>query len=200
MTISFARNSLLFFFFSSCSGSDSNKRASSTPAASAPDRKRGRTSGLSGQARTSTSAVANASPSASPRGTTSRDTSREARGTRHSHPIPGDLKDLLSGPLVTSVSGGYNPETKRYFTTAAGKRPARSPSHLEEPEQETASPEPQEARGTRRSRPIDGDIRDLLASPRVAAVSGGFDPESKRYVSKKKAEREYRETEALKAE
>ncbi|KAL8278202.1 hypothetical protein RQP46_009375 [Phenoliferia psychrophenolica] len=113
-----------------------------------------------------------------------------------SHPIPGDLKDLLSGPLVTGVAGGYDPETKRYFTTAAGKRPARSPSPPEQ--QETASPEPE--RATRRSRPIDGDIRDLLASPRVAAVSGGFDPQTKRYVSKKQAEREYRETGAIEAE
>ena len=89
------------------------------------------------------------------------------------------------------MSGGYDPTTKRYFTTATGKRSARSPSP--EQEQESASPEP--GRGTRRSRPIEGDIRDLLASPIVAAVSGGFDPVQKKYVSKKRAERDYRETE-----
>lgn len=99
----------------------------------------------------------------------------------------------MNSPLVTGVSGGYDAQKKRYYTTAAGKRTAQSPSP--EPEAVSASPEP-EARGTRRSRPIDGDIQHLLASPRVAAVSGGFDPISRKYVSKKRAERDFRSSEA----
>ncbi|KAK4705869.1 [histone H4]-N-methyl-L-lysine20 N-methyltransferase, partial [Phenoliferia sp. Uapishka_3] len=157
-------------------------RVSSAPGpVAAQDRKRGRTSDLSGQAAKAQGSLRSAS-SASPHATTSRDSSREPRSTRLSQPIAGNLNDLLASPLVTSVAGGYDPATKRYVTTASGKKMAKSPS----PEP-LELPGPRSGRETRRSCPIGVDIKDLLASPTVAGVSGGYDPIRKRYTGKQRA-------------
>lgn len=43
-----------------------------------------------------------------------------------------------------------------------------------------------EARGTRRSRPISVPLSDLIASPLVASVAGGFDPALGKYTSRRK--------------
>ena len=113
------------------------------------------------------------SASASPR---PQGESPEARGTRRSAPLQGGLRDLLASPAVTAVAGGYDPVSKRYVNKRVKSRsPSPEPEPVELPE----------VRGTRRSRPIDGDLRNLLASSLVTSVAGGYDPVSKRYVGKR---------------
>ncbi|KAM0752373.1 hypothetical protein T439DRAFT_206708 [Meredithblackwellia eburnea MCA 4105] len=177
---------------SSRKGTDSPKRSGSAPVgASSPstqdkDKKRGRASGLS-------NSVSGRPASASPHVPHPRASSHgheSSRNTRRSHPIAGDLKDLMNSPQVMGVAGGYNESLGRYTSSRRVTAPVRSAT----PDTPPPPPPPAvvtasggEGRSTRRTQPIEGNLQDLIASPLVAAVSGGFDPETKRYITTKAA-------------
>lgn len=110
--------------------------------------------------------------------------SADSRGTRSSRPLNESLRELLSSPAVGGVSGGWDPKRRRYFSPGDGRRPAASPSPEAAAEDDPSSSS--DVRSTRKTRPIEGDVRSLLASPAVSAVSGGWDAAAGKYTSSRR--------------
>lgn len=106
---------------------------------------------------------------------TSQLTSTSSRSTRLSAPIAGKLADLIASPEFSAVSGGFDASSGKYVSN-------RRVTAIASPPVDVLPVTPEASGRSSRSRaPIAGSLADLVASPTVAAVSGGYNPETGKY-------------------